>query len=279
MFQKLTHTDDSGKANMVDVSDKSETLRIGRAKGQILLGKHTWDLIKSNQIKKGDVLTVARIAGIQASKQTSLLIPLCHSIALSKADLQIELVENSDAGSDLERFAAEITATVSCIGRTGVEMEAMVAVSVSACTIYDIKAVNREMKVTDIRIVGKSGGRSAAEKAMLEHEIFEGVNKKSSDIRNVLVTGGAGFIASHFIRRIVTLYPDYNIFNFDKLDYCSSLKNLEDISNSPNYYFIKGELTSTDFVNYILTEKRIDTILHFAAQTHVGTNLISSVYV
>ncbi|KAJ3120899.1 Molybdenum cofactor synthesis protein 1 [Nowakowskiella sp. JEL0407] len=165
---KLTHVSESGKLSMVDVSSKTTTTRIGTAKAKVLLGKRTYQLILDNQIKKGDVLTVAKIAGIQAAKQTWNLIPLCHIIDIGSVKIEIQLVcddvgefEDDGGTNDLEYHYADVTATVTCVGRTGVEMEAMVAASIAACTIYDMcKAVNRGMRITDIRVVEKSGGAS-----------------------------------------------------------------------------------------------------------------------
>ena len=146
-MNKLSHTDDQGKANMVDVGHKANQLRVAVAKGFISLNPETVALIRENKVKKGDVLTVAEIAGIQASKQTSSLIPLCHPLNITKSDVKCSL---TDTG-------VEITAQVNCIGQTGVEMEALTAVSVGLLTIYDMcKAVDKNMVISNIHLVTKT---------------------------------------------------------------------------------------------------------------------------
>lgn len=153
MSGKLTHLNEAGEAHMVDVSAKAETERVARAGARVLLQKSTLDLILSGQAAKGDVLATARIAGIMAAKKTSDLIPLCHPLALSQ--VTVELTPDA-AGS-----AIDIVATCKLKGRTGVEMEALTAASVAALTIYDmVKAVDRGMQITDIRLLHKSGGKS-----------------------------------------------------------------------------------------------------------------------
>jgi cyclic pyranopterin phosphate synthase len=150
---KLTHLNDAGEAHMVDVSAKAETERVAKAGARVLLQKSTLDLILSGQAAKGDVLATARIAGIMAAKKTSDLIPLCHPLALSQ--VTVELTPDP-AGN-----AIDIVATCKLKGRTGVEMEALTAASVAALTIYDmVKAVDRGMQITDLRLLHKSGGKS-----------------------------------------------------------------------------------------------------------------------
>ena len=150
--KKLTHIDESGRARMVDVTSKPDTVREAIAKGSVKMQPETFDLIKTGQVKKGDVLAVAQVAGISAAKQTPNLIPMCHPIAITSVAMDFELMEPD---------TVEITATVKCTGKTGVEMEAVTAVSVSALTIYDMcKAVNRGMKIENVRLVKKSGGKS-----------------------------------------------------------------------------------------------------------------------
>lgn len=150
---KLTHLDESGRARMVDVSIKPDTERLAIAKGEVLMKQETLDLIRAGQIKKGDVLTIAQIAGISASKRTSDLIPLCHSLSLTKVEVNFRL-DDSIPG-------VEITALVKTTGKTGVEMEALTAVSVAALTIYDMaKAAEKTMRIQNIRLVEKHGGRS-----------------------------------------------------------------------------------------------------------------------
>jgi cyclic pyranopterin phosphate synthase len=144
---KLSHVDDGGKANMVDVSMKHPQDRSARATGQISLNPETVALIRDNQMKKGDVLTIAEIAGIQAAKQTSALIPLCHPLQLTKVEVKAELTAKGVTVNAMSR----------CIGQTGVEMEALTAVSVALLTVYDMcKAVDKGMVITDITLIEKT---------------------------------------------------------------------------------------------------------------------------
>ncbi|MDE8345926.1 MAG: cyclic pyranopterin monophosphate synthase MoaC [Acidocella sp.] len=147
----LTHTDVAGAARMVDVSAKAETTRVATAKAMVVMQAGTLDLIATGQAAKGDVFAAARLAGIMAAKRTADLIPLCHPLPLAAVVVEIEALEG----------AVSITATVKTNGRTGVEMEALTAVSVAALTIYDmLKAVDRAMRIEAIRVVRKSGGKS-----------------------------------------------------------------------------------------------------------------------
>ncbi|HYD31015.1 MAG TPA: cyclic pyranopterin monophosphate synthase MoaC [Azospirillaceae bacterium] len=149
----FTHFDAEGKAVMVDVSAKDETERVAVAKGAVLMQPETLKLIMDGGVKKGDVLSVARLAGIMGAKRTPDLIPLCHPLALTHVSV--------DLTCDPDRNAVDITATCKLKGRTGVEMEALTAASVAALTVYDMcKAVDRGMTITDIRLVHKSGGKS-----------------------------------------------------------------------------------------------------------------------
>jgi len=149
----FTHLDAEGRARMVDVSDKAETDRVAVAGARVVMRPQTLERIRSGDFAKGDVLSVARLAGIMAAKRTAELIPLCHPLALTSVSVELACVP--------ERSAVEITATCRLRGRTGVEMEALTAVSVAALTIYDMcKAVDRGMVVTDLRLLRKSGGRS-----------------------------------------------------------------------------------------------------------------------
>ncbi len=149
----LTHLDDQGHARMVDVSAKSETAREAVAAGEVHMRPETLRLIVEGGLPKGDALAVARVAGIMAAKRAPDLIPLCHPLLLS--NVQVELTP------DAERAAVVITARVRCQGVTGVEMEALTAVSVAALTLYDMcKAVDRAMRITDIRLLRKVGGKS-----------------------------------------------------------------------------------------------------------------------
>lgn len=149
----LTHFDAQGQAHMVDVGDKAHTARVARAAGSITMEPATFALVRDGNAKKGDVLGVARIAGIQASKRTSDLIPLCHPIALTKVSVEFTLDEATN------RVLCEVTARTT--GQTGVEMEALIATSVALLTIYDMcKAVDRGMRIGDIRLLEKAGGKS-----------------------------------------------------------------------------------------------------------------------
>ena len=150
---KLTHFDEGGRARMVDVSLKPDTERIAVAKGEVHMSKATLELIRAGAIKKGDVLTVAQIAGISASKRTSDLLPLCHLLQLTQVDVELTL-DDSLPG-------VAITATAKTIGKTGAEMEALTAVSVAALTVYDMaKAAEKTMRIQNIRLIEKHGGQS-----------------------------------------------------------------------------------------------------------------------
>ncbi len=150
---KFTHLDDEGNAVMVDVSDKQATQRTATAKGTVTMEPETMALIQAGWVKKGDVLSVAHLAGIMGAKRTPDLIPLCHPLELTS--VTVDLV------CDPGRNAVDITATCKLKGQTGVEMEALTAVAVAALTVYDMcKAVDRGMKITDVRLVQKAGGKS-----------------------------------------------------------------------------------------------------------------------
>lgn len=149
----FSHFNNSGRARMVDVSEKAETVRTAVAAGRVLVNAETFELIKTGGLKKGDVLGTAQIAGIMGAKRTPDIIPMCHPIMLSGVDIDFELNE--------KELAVEITATARCTGVTGVEMEALTAVSVAALTVYDMcKAVQKDMEITDIRLLKKTGGKS-----------------------------------------------------------------------------------------------------------------------
>ena len=155
---KLTHFDSSGQAHMVDVGAKAETQRIARAAGRIVMQAATFDLVVKGTAKKGDVLGIARVAAIQAAKKTGDLIPLCHPLGLTH--VAVEFI------TDAKKHAIECEVVTETFGRTGVEMEALTAVSVALLTIYDmVKAVDRGMKIENIRLLEKSGGKSGAWKA------------------------------------------------------------------------------------------------------------------
>ncbi|CAK8574247.1 unnamed protein product [Lathyrus sativus] len=150
---ELTHTGNSGEAQMVDVSPKESSKRIATAVCKVVLGKKVFDLVSANQMAKGDVLTVAKIAGITAAKQTSNLIPLCHNIGLSHVQVDLRL--------NHEDFSVTIEGEAASMGKTGVEMEAMTAVSIAGLTVYDMcKAASKGITITDIRLKHKSGGKS-----------------------------------------------------------------------------------------------------------------------
>lgn len=147
----FTHFDDEGRARMVNVGEKPVTHRTARAQARVLVNRDTLALIKEGGMKKGDVLTVAQVAGIMGAKRTSELIPMCHPVAMDSIDLHLRL--------DEERSAIVIESYVTCASRTGVEMEALTAVSAAALTVYDMcKAVQKDIVITDIRLLEKTGG-------------------------------------------------------------------------------------------------------------------------
>ena len=151
MAEDFTHFNDQGRARMVDVGEKDQTVRTAVASGRVLVNRHTFELIRSGGMKKGDVLTVAQVAGVMGAKRSPELIPMCHPILIDGIDLDLHL--------DEERLSVEIRAQVRCKGRTGVEMEALTAVSTAALTVYDMcKAVQRDMVISDIRLISKTGG-------------------------------------------------------------------------------------------------------------------------
>ncbi len=151
-MSKLSHTDESGAARMVDVGDKTATKRTAVAEAYVRMQPATADLIRSNSLKKGDVLAAARIAGVMAAKKTADLIPLCHPLAITS--VTVDFIWASDS-------VIAVTATVKVDGKTGVEMEALTAASVAALTIYDMaKAVDKGMEITNLRLMSKEGGKS-----------------------------------------------------------------------------------------------------------------------
>ena len=155
---ELTHFDKHGQAHMVDVAGKPATHRVATARGRIEMLPGTLAIIQSGSVKKGDVLGIARVAGIQAAKKTSDLIPLCHPLALTRVALDFALSSPADATAHVQ-----CTATVETVGPTGVEMEALTAVQVALLTIYDMcKAVDRGMTITDVRMLEKHGGKSGS---------------------------------------------------------------------------------------------------------------------
>ena len=146
-MKKLTHVDDQSRPRMVDVTDKPESYRVARAQGCIDLQKDTIELIRQSQIKKGSVLIVAELAGVQAAKQTPQLIPLCHTLLLSKVQVEAVLTEQG----------VTVTSCVRCTGQTGVEMEALTAVSVALLTVYDMcKAVDKTMRIIHVHLLEKT---------------------------------------------------------------------------------------------------------------------------
>lgn len=152
-MSELTHFNENGRSRMVDVSEKNVTLRTATAGGRVYVNPDTYKLIMSDGMKKGDVLGVAQIAGIMGAKRTPDIIPMCHPIIITGADISFD--------PDEKTSSIGIKATVSCKGETGVEMEAMTAVSVAALTIYDMcKAVQRDIQIGEIRLLKKSGGKS-----------------------------------------------------------------------------------------------------------------------
>jgi len=152
-MEGLTHIDNHGRPRMVDVGEKEDTKRIAVARGSIYMKRSTLEMIRNGTAKKGDVLSVAQTAGIMAAKHTSSAIPMCHNIMITGVEMNFTL--------DEENSAVHIEACASTVGKTGIEMESLHAVAVAALTIYDMcKAVDRGMRITDIRLVRKSGGKS-----------------------------------------------------------------------------------------------------------------------
>ncbi len=153
MSDTLSHLDESGRAHMVDVGHKPDTERVAIAKGEVVMRPETLSLIQSGVIKKGDVLTVAQLAGVMAAKRTSELIPLCHPLPITQ--ITVDLVLNPDLPG------VEIAASVRTVAKTGVEMEALTAVTVAALTVYDMaKSVEKSMRIQNVRLVEKHGGQS-----------------------------------------------------------------------------------------------------------------------
>lgn len=153
MNKKLTHLNEQGRARMVDVSEKNKTKRIAKATATVKLNEETFNSVVNLGIKKGDVLAVSQVAGIMGAKNTSGIIPMCHPIMLSGVDIEFILKK--------ELFEIQIIATTKCVGETGVEMEALSAVSIASLTIYDMcKALQRDIEITDIKLLEKSGGKS-----------------------------------------------------------------------------------------------------------------------
>jgi len=167
---KLTHFDEQGRVNMVDVSDKAITERVAIASGCVLMRTETLALVKSGTAKKGDVITVAEIAGVMATKQTANLIPLCHPLPITGAKIEIEHDDNLPG--------LRVKARVKTTGQTGIEMEALTAVSVTCLTIYDmLKAVDKAMRIADIELLEKTGGKSGTYRK-------SGIYRKSNEENN-----------------------------------------------------------------------------------------------
>lgn len=170
----LSHLDEGGRAHMVDVSTKPDTVRESTARGRIAMRPETLALIERGGMEKGDVLAVANVAGVMAAKQTGSLIPLCHPLPITAVDLRFHVDRNGSA--------IDIEATARVVGKTGVEMEALTAVSVAALTIYDMcKAVDRAMVISDIRLVRKSGGKSGEFVREGEHPLPLGTADRGGD--------------------------------------------------------------------------------------------------
>jgi cyclic pyranopterin phosphate synthase len=160
-MDKLSHTNEKGKANMVDVGHKPDQVRTAKAEGFIKLSQIAVDLIRDNQIKKGDVLTIAEIAGIQGGKKTSELIPLCHPLAITKLDVTAELKDDG----------VYITSFAKCTGKTGIEMEALTAVNIALLTVYDMcKAVDKQMEIGQVRLVEKRKEDLSGERSVVRDE-------------------------------------------------------------------------------------------------------------
>ena len=149
----LTHVDPGGGVKMVDIADKPSTVRTAVASGRVVVGEEVFRLVEENKVRKGDVLSIAQIAGIMGAKQTSKLIPLCHDVALKGVDVVLTLVEDD--------FSVDIKAFTKTLGSTGVEMEALTAVSIAALTVYDMcKSVSKGIRITDVHLLAKTGGQS-----------------------------------------------------------------------------------------------------------------------
>ena len=152
-MKKLTHVNSEGKAEMVDVSSKDDSVRTATASGKVYISEEIYIKIKNNEIEKGDVLALAKFAGIQAAKKTSELIPLCHNIPISKVQVELKLNEKDSS--------VEITSFAKTVAKTGIEMEALTAVSIAALTVYDMcKAIDKSIKISGIRLFSKTGGKS-----------------------------------------------------------------------------------------------------------------------
>jgi len=152
-MSKLNHFNDQGQAHMVDVSNKETTSRVAVAKARILMNSNTLEIIKNGDAKKGDVLGIARTAGIMAAKKTADLIPLCHPLPITNVNINLRIEPSNNS--------VEIEATVKTNGKTGVEMEALTAANITALTIYDmVKAIDKTMKITDLRVTFKDGGKT-----------------------------------------------------------------------------------------------------------------------
>src|SRR3990172_4767320 len=163
VMPELSHLDSKGRARMVDVGSKPDTERVAIAKGEVRMKPATLALIRAGAMKKGDVLTVAQLAGVMAAKRTSELIPLCHPLPLTHIEVSLELKEELGTNEENQgtRCGVEITATARTTGKTGVEMEALTAVSVAQKTVYDMaKAAEKTMQITNVRLIEKRGGKS-----------------------------------------------------------------------------------------------------------------------
>ncbi|QDZ22385.1 cyclic pyranopterin monophosphate synthase accessory protein [Chloropicon primus] len=161
--QGLTHVDEGGECNMVDVGGKEDTTRVAEASARVVLEPHVYEMVASDKMKKGNVLSVAQIAGIQAAKKTSDLIPLCHNLVLNQVRVDCALEQSTSC--------VEITSSARTTGKTGVEMEALTACTVAALTVYDMcKAASKKTRITDVRLVSKSGGKSGDFRCMDEQQ-------------------------------------------------------------------------------------------------------------
>jgi molybdenum cofactor biosynthesis protein MoaC len=157
-MKKLTHVNSHGKAEMVDVSSKDDSVRTASAAGKVNVPEEVFIKIKNNEVEKGDVLSIAKFAGIQAAKKTSELIPLCHNIPVSKVQVELKLNEKDSS--------VEITSFAKTVAKTGIEMEALTAVSIAALTVYDMcKAIDKSINISGIRLLSKTGGKSGDYKA------------------------------------------------------------------------------------------------------------------